>query len=143
MWRGYDSREWCEECKDCKKLSDYCKKTLQKCYPVYVKVENECFIFRCLVYKRRTETLPELYLLKCPDRLYFWNKDFEKFVLLLTLFLWRGGKKQLSTNSLEPRPPLKKNWFFWSNPCKIEVMTTYLIEMLELPNFGHMTTSTI
>ena len=63
MWRGYDSREWCEECKDCQKLSDYCKKMLQKCYPVYVKVENECFIFRCLEYKRRTETLPELYLM--------------------------------------------------------------------------------
>ena len=38
---------------------------------------------------------------------------------------------------------LPKNWFSWSNPCKIEVMITSLIEMLELPNFGHMTTSTI
>ena len=40
---------------------------------------------------------------------------------------------------LEPRPPLKKNGFFWSNPYKIEVMITSLIEMLELPNLGHMT----
>ena len=31
----------------------------------------------------------------------------------------------------------------WSNPYKIEVMKTSLIERLELPNFGHMTTSTI
>ena len=37
----------------------------------------------------------------------------------------------------------QKNRFFWSNPNKIEVMITSLIEMLELPNFSHMTTSTI
>ena len=35
-----------------------------------------------------------------------------------------------------------KKWFFWSYPYKIEVMITYLIELLELPNFGHVTTST-
>ena len=33
--------------------------------------------------------------------------------------------------------PLKKT------PYKIEFVITSLIEMLELPNFGHMTTSTI
>ena len=33
--------------------------------------------------------------------------------------------------------------FFWSKPIKTEVTTTSLIEMLEVPNFGHMTTSTI
>ena len=33
--------------------------------------------------------------------------------------------------------------FFWSYPYKIEVMITSLMEMLTLPNFGHMTTSTI
>ena len=37
----------------------------------------------------------------------------------------------------------QKKWFFWSNPYKIEVMITSLLEMLELPNFGHMTTPTI
>ena len=31
-----------------------------------------------------------------------------------------------------------KNWLFWSNPYKIEVMITSLIEMLELPNLGHI-----
>ena len=36
-----------------------------------------------------------------------------------------------------------KNQFFWSNPYKIEVMITSVIEMLELPNFGQMTASTI
>ena len=35
-----------------------------------------------------------------------------------------------------------KKRFFWSNPYKIEVITS-LIEMLELPNLGHMTTSAI
>ena len=38
---------------------------------------------------------------------------------------------------------LQKNDFFWSNPSKIEVMITFLIETSELPNFGHMATSTI
>ena len=32
---------------------------------------------------------------------------------------------------------------FWSKPHKIEIMITYLKDMLESPNFGHMTTSTI
>ena len=32
---------------------------------------------------------------------------------------------------------------FWSNPYKIGVVITSLIEMLQLPNFGHITTSTI
>ena len=32
-----------------------------------------------------------------------------------------------------------KKWFFWSNPYKIEIVITSLIEMLELPNFRQMT----
>ena len=38
---------------------------------------------------------------------------------------------------------LSKKAFFWSNPYKIEVMITSLIQMLQLLNFGHMTTSII
>ena len=34
---------------------------------------------------------------------------------------------------------LSKKQFFWSNPYKIEIMITFLIEMLQLPNFGHTT----
>ena len=30
-----------------------------------------------------------------------------------------------------------KNWFLWSNPYKIEVNITFLVEMLELSNFDH------
>ena len=37
---------------------------------------------------------------------------------------------------------LEKTWFFWSNPYEFEVMIISLIEMLELPNFDHMTTPT-
>ena len=43
---------------------------------------------------------------------------------------------------LEPRPPLEKRSFL-GNPHKIEAMITFLTEMLKLPSFGHMTTSTI
>ena len=37
----------------------------------------------------------------------------------------------------------EKKRFFRSNPYKIEVMITSLIEMPQLPNFGDRTTSTI
>ena len=37
----------------------------------------------------------------------------------------------------------QRKQFFWSNPYKIKVMITSLTEMLEFPNFGHMTKSTI
>ena len=36
-----------------------------------------------------------------------------------------------------------KIWFFWRNPYKTDVMTAPLIEMLDLPNFGLMTSSTV
>ena len=48
---------------------------------------------------------------------------------------------QQNRTGSDPRAPLKK--FFWSNPYEIELMVTSLIEMTELPNFGHMITSTI
>ena len=48
--------------------------------------------------------------------------------------------------------PLPNDWawskttpekrFFWWNPYKIEVMINSLLQMLEIPNFHHMTTST-
>ena len=33
--------------------------------------------------------------------------------------------------------------FLWSNPYKVKIMRSSLMEMLELRNFGHVTTSTI
>ena len=47
--------------------------------------------------------------------------------------------KLLNLNQDHP----SKRVFFWSSPCKIEVMITSLIEMLELPYFGRLTTPTI
>ena len=40
---------------------------------------------------------------------------------------------------LEDHP--SKTCFFWSNLFKIEIMITFLIEMLQLPDFVHMTTT--
>ena len=51
-----------------------------------------------------------------------------------------ASPKLLNLN--EDHPP--KKWFFWSNPYKIEIMITSLIEKIELlANFSHMTTPTI
>ena len=51
-----------------------------------------------------------------------------------------ASPKLLNLN--EDHPP--KKWFFWSNPYKIEIMITSLIEKIELlANFAHMTTPTI
>ena len=36
-------------------------------------------------------------------------------------------------------PKKQKKWFFWSITYKIEIIMISVIEMLELPNFGHMT----
>ena len=47
--------------------------------------------------------------------------------------------KLLNLNQDHP----SKNQFFWSNPHKIEVMITSIMEMLVLPDFGYITTSTI
>ena len=55
-------------------------------------------------------------------------------------FVPSAGPKLLNLNQDHPS---KKKQFFWSNPYKIEVIITSLIQMLELPNFGHMTKSTI
>ena len=54
-------------------------------------------------------------------------------------FVPSASPKLLNLNQDHP----SKKQFFWSNPYKIEVMITFLIEMLQLPNFGHMTTSII
>ena len=48
---------------------------------------------------------------------------------------------QFQIIELEPRLHLKK--ILQSNSYKIEFMITFLIEMLQLPNFGHKTTSII
>ena len=67
---------------------------------------------------------------------------------------WRigggGGDQNLkATPSVSPKllnlnhAHHSKNWFSWPNLCKIEVVITSLIKMLQLSNFGCMTKFTI
>ena len=56
-------------------------------------------------------------------------------------FVPSASFKLLNLNQDHPSPQKKR--FFLSNRYKIEVMITFLIEMLQLPNFGHMNTSII
>ena len=50
-----------------------------------------------------------------------------------------ASPKLLNLNQEHP----SKKLAFRSNPYKIEMMITSFIEVLELPNFGHMITSTV
>ena len=78
----------------------------------------------CNFYKRRTFWLLVLTLL--PDRC----KISRSYLVPVPNYLtWTKTTPQ-------------KKYFFWSNPYKIKVMITSLMEMQELPNF-HLNTSTI
>ena len=61
---------------------------------------------------------------------YCFTSEIQKFITHLNPITWTKTTPQ-------------KKRFFWSNPYKIEVMITSLLEILELPNFGHMTRFTI
>ena len=65
---------------------------------------------------------------------------FNSFDILVEKFkaIPSASPKVLNLNQEDPS---KK--FFCSNAYKIEVMITSVIEILELPNLGHMTLSTI
>ena len=71
----------------------------------------------------------------------FLTFSFNPFTTLVQnfKFVTSASPKLLNLNQDHP----SKKRFFWSNPYKIEVMITFLIEMLQLPNFGHVTTSII
>ena len=68
------------------------------------------------------------------------NFSFSPFTTLVKnfKFLPSASPKLLNFNQDHP----SKKWFFWSNTYKIEVVVTSLTEILELPNFRHMNTST-
>ena len=68
----------------------------------------------------------------------FLTFSFNPFVTLVQnfKFISSASPKLLNLNQEHS----SKNRFFWLNPYKLEVMTKSLIE---LSNFGHMTTSTI
>ena len=59
----------------------------------------------------------------------FLTFTFNPFVTLVSNF---KAIPSVSHHSLKKTP--QKNWFFWSNLYKIEVLITSLMEMLELPN---------
>ena len=67
--------------------------------------------------------------------------NFSPFATLVQNFKFVPSASPKLLN-LNQDHPLKKR-FLRSNPYKIEVVITSLIQMLELPNFGHMNTSTI
>ena len=71
----------------------------------------------------------------------FLTFPFNPFATLVSNFKFvpRASPKLLCLNQDHP----SKKCFFRSNSYKIQVMITSLIEMLELPNFGHMKTSII
>ena len=73
----------------------------------------------------------------------------KKFWVLIWTLLHTAVKFQYHTSILVPvlnywiwtNTKPRKNIFFRSNSCKIEVMITFLKEMAELPNFVHITIS--
>ena len=72
---------------------------------------------------------------------HFLTFSFNPFATLVQNFKFVPSASPKLLNLNQDHPSKKR--FFWSNPYKIEVMITFLIEMLQLPNFGHMTTSII
>ena len=78
------------------------------------------------------ELAPKTFWLLISNILPHWCKISRPYLVLVpNHWTWTKGMH-----------PLKK-WFFRSNRYKVEVIITSLIETLELPNLGHMTTSTI
>ena len=68
--------------------------------------------------------------------------SFDPFDTLVSNFKFApsGSPKLLDLNQHHLS---KKKRFFWSSPYKIEVVITFLIEMLHLPTFDYMNASTI
>ena len=67
--------------------------------------------------------------------------SFNPFATLVLNFQFipSASPKLLNLNQDHP----SKNRILWLNPYKIEIMITFLIEMLQLQKFNPMTTSTI
>ena len=63
---------------------------------------------------------------------------------ILTLFRMGLGANPCNfyKRTIKPNATLE-NLVFWSNPYKINVIITFLIEMIGLTNFSQVTTSTI
>ena len=74
-------------------------------------------------------------------------KLFGLLVLSLLIHWWILPLKVISSTSPKllklNQDHLSKKEFFRSNPYKIEIMITSVIEMFQIPNLCHMTSSTI
>ena len=66
----------------------------------------------------------------------FFTFRFDSFATLLQNFKAMPSTSPKSLNLKQDQPQKKSDHY------KIEVTITFFLEMLELPNFGHMTTST-
>ena len=86
--------------------------------------------FPCNVYKRKNYP-PKIFWVLALTLLTNWFKISKPYLLpVRNCETWKKATSQ-------------KNYFFGSSSYKIEFMITCLIEMPELPNFGHMTISTM
>ena len=70
----------------------------------------------------------------------FLTFDFYRFVILVLNYKAKPSASPKLLN-LNQDNSFKKE-FLWQSPYKIKVMVT-LIKVLQLPNFGHITTSTL
>ena len=68
----------------------------------------------------------------------FQTFSFNPFATLIKSFEFKLSASPKLLNLKQEKK--KKNCFFWSNSNEIEIMISSLIEILDLPNFGHMTT---
>ena len=119
-------------------------------------IYNSNFIFLCFFSKSlalfrmgeegsKRPSLP-VFILQLPRTYELAHKTF--WILVLTLLphcckIWSPYVVPVPNYWTWTKATLQKKLFFCSNSYEIEVMITSLIEMLELPNFGHMTKSTI
>ena len=89
------------------------------------------YSFPCNFYKCRNGIRPKNFL----------TFNFNSFATLVSNFkaIPNASPKLLNLNQKH----ISKNLFFWSNHYKIEVMITSLIEIIDLPNFGQITFSTV
>ena len=71
----------------------------------------------------------------------FMTFSFNPFVTLVHSFKFVASASPKLLNFNQDTPQKKR--FFWSNFSKIEVTITFLIEMVQLPNLGHISTTFI
>ena len=97
------------------------------------------YLLLCLIYKSIKRSLTRVTLFEEINNSEINNVYFSKILEILQNLL-AINKIPINNRSLHPS---KKIVFFWSNSYRNEVIITCLVEMLELPSFGHTATSII